>query len=113
MADRTNHKMKLRVGDTVMVRVGREKGKTGKITQTHPQLNKVTVDGINTVKRHRKPTQAKPQGGIEEITRPIDVSKVGLVHPSDKSKTSRIGYSFKKDGSKVRVYRQAQNKEIS
>lgn len=113
MATTKTGKMKLRVGDTVMVRVGREKGKTGKITETHPQLNKVTVDGMNTVKRHRKPTQAQPQGGIEEITKPIDVSKVGLVHPNDKGKTSRIGYSFKKDGSKTRVYRQAQNKEIS
>lgn len=113
MATQKTYKMKFRVGDTVMVRVGREKGKTGKITEVHPQLNKVTVDGINTVKRHRKPTQTNPQGGIEEITRPIHASKVGLVHPNDKSKTSRIGYSFKKDGSKVRVYRQAQNKEVS
>lgn len=112
MAQPSTSKIKLRVGDTVMVRAGREKGKTGKVTAVHPQLNKVTVDGINVVKRHRKPTQARPQGGIEEITKPIAVSKVGIVNPDDKSKASRIGYTTKKDGTKVRVYKQAQNKEI-
>lgn len=102
--------MKLKVGDTVMVRAGSEKGKTGKITQVHPKLNKVTVDGINVVKKHKKPTQFDPQGGIEQLTQPIDVSKVGIVHPNDKTKTSKIGYKVK-DGKKVRVYK-ANNKEI-
>jgi len=103
--------MKLKTGDTVMVTVGREKGKTGKIIATHPKLNKVTVDGINIVKKHKKPTQADPQGGIEQLTQPIDVSKVGIVHPTDKTKISRIGYKVKDSGEKVRVYK-ANNKEI-
>jgi len=105
--------MKLRIGDTVMVRVGREKGKTGKITAAHPRMNKVTVDGINVVKKHKKSTQLDPQGGIIQLTRPIDVSKVGIVHPGDKSKTSRIGYKVDAKVNKTRVYRQANNKEIS
>jgi large subunit ribosomal protein L24 len=105
--------IKLKVGDTVMVRAGREKGKTGKITAVHPRLNKVTVDGINVVKKHKKPSQLDPQGGIMQLTQPIAVSKVGIVHPSDKTKTSRIGYKIDDKGNKTRVYRQAKNKEIS
>lgn len=106
------YKIRLKKGDTVMVRTGSEKGKTGKVVKVHPSLNMVTVEGINIVKKHKKPTQADPQGGIIEVTKPIWVSKVGIVHPTDKKKTSRIGYQLTKDGKKVRVYKQADNKEI-
>lgn len=104
-------KIKLKVGDTVVVRKGRERGKTGKITAVHPQLNKVTVDGINVFKKHRKPTQTNQQGGIEEVTLPIDVSKVGIAHPDKKGQMSRIGYKVE-GGKKKRVFKQAKNKEI-
>ena len=69
-------KIRIKKGDTVMVRSGKYKGKTGKVLQVHPKLNKVTVEGINIVKKHQKPTQAKPQGGIMELTKPIWASKV-------------------------------------
>jgi large subunit ribosomal protein L24 len=105
-------KIKLRVGDTVMVRTGAQKGKTGKVTAVHPKLNKVTVEGVNVVKRHTKRSRQHPKGAILEKTVPIWVSKVGIVHPTTKNKTSRIGQTVKKDGTKVRVYRQAGNKEI-
>lgn len=108
----SKYTIKLRVGDIVMVRTGREKGKTGKVNAVHPTLNKVTVDGINVVKRHVKPNRDHPKGAIIQKTLPIWVSKVGIVHPTTKQKTSRIGYQSNKDGAKTRVYRQAGHKEI-
>lgn len=109
MADKI-YKIRLKKGDTVMVRAGKYKGKTGKVTAVHPKDNKVTVEGINIVKRHRKPTQFQPQGGIFEITKPIDVSKVGILDSTAK-KPSRIGYKLDKDGKKVRVMKTS-GKEI-
>lgn len=96
------YKIRIKKGDTVMVRSGKYKGRTGKVLAVHPALNKVTVEGVNTVKRHRKPTRTRPQGGIDEITKPIWVGKIGLLDSSAK-KPSRIGYKLNKDGSKVRV----------
>jgi len=96
------YKIRLRVGDTVVVRSGKYKGKTGKITIVHPKENKVTVEGINIVKKHMKPTRNNQAGGIVEITKPLWVSKVGIIEPTSK-KPSRIAYSVKKDGSKKRV----------
>jgi large subunit ribosomal protein L24 len=104
------YKIRIKKGDMVMVRSGKFKGKTGKVVVTHPSLNKVTVEGINIVKRHRKPTQARPQGGIEEITKPVWVSKVGLLDSAAK-KPSRIGFKLDKDGNKVRVMKSS-GKEI-
>ena len=97
-------KIRLKKGDTVIVLAGKYKGKTGKIVATHPADNKVTVDGINIVKRHQKPNKAYPQGGIIELTKPIWVSKVAAYEPSSK-KASRIGYKIDKDGKKTRFYK--------
>ncbi len=97
-------KIRLKKGDTVVVRSGKYKGKTGKITATHPADNKVTVEGINIVKKHQKPNRAYPQGGIIEITKPIAVSKVAAYEPTTK-KPSKIGYIFDKEGKKVRIYK--------
>ncbi len=98
----TIYKIRLKVGDTVMIRSGKHKGRTGKITAVHPMLNKVTVEGINVVKRHVKPTRTHPQGGIFEATKPIWTSKVGLLD-STKKKPSKISYKVTKDGTKTRV----------
>ena len=106
----TVFKIRLKKDDTVVVTAGKYKGQTGKITATHPKENKVTVEGINVVKKSVKPTQLKPQGGIIEITKPIWVSKVALVDPSDK-KPTRVGYTFDKSGNKVRVYKRS-GKEV-
>jgi large subunit ribosomal protein L24 len=95
------YKIRIKKGDMVMIRAGKYKGRTGKVIATHPTLNKVTVEGINIVKRHRKPTQLKPQGGIDEITKPIWVSKVGLLDSAAK-KPSRIGYKTDTKGKKIR-----------
>ena len=103
-------KIRIKKGDTVVVRSGKYKGQTGKVTATHPSENKVTVEGINIVKRHVKPNRANPQGGIVEMTKPIWVSKVAIVDPATK-KASRIGYSVDKDGNKTRVFKSS-GKEI-
>jgi large subunit ribosomal protein L24 len=98
------YKIRLKKGDTVVVLAGKYKGKTSKITATHPKENKVTVEGINIIKKHQKPNKAYPQGGIIEITKPIWVSKVAIVEPTTK-KPSRIGLSIAKDGTKTRVFK--------
>lgn len=103
-------KIRLKKGDTVVVRVGKYKGKTGKITAVHPRENKVTVQDINVVKKHVKPNQAHPQGAIVEITKPLWVSKVSIVEPTSK-KASRIGFKLNDDGSKSRIYKKT-GKEI-
>lgn len=100
---KTVYKIRLKKDDLVMVRAGKYKGQTGKITATHPSTNQVTVEGINIVKKHIKPNKQYPQGGIIEITKPIAVSKVGIVDPSTK-KATRIAYSLDKDGKKTRVF---------
>lgn len=104
-------KIRLKKGDTVVVRAGKYKGKTGKVVATHPSENKVTVEGINIVKKHVKPNRAYPQGGIIDITQPIWVSKVSIVEPTSK-KPSRIGYKLNADGTKVRVFKKT-GKEIA
>jgi large subunit ribosomal protein L24 len=102
-------KIRLKKGDTVVVRSGKYKGKSGKITAVHPSENKVTVEGINIVKKHVKPNKANPQGGIVEITKPFLVSKVGIMDPTTK-KPTRIGFKVTKDA-KTRVYKSS-GKEI-
>lgn len=103
-------KIRLKKGDTVVVRSGKYKGKTGKVLATHPRDNKVTVEGINIVKKHTKPNKEYPQGGIIEQTKPVWVSKVAIVEPTSK-KPSRIGYKLNADGSKTRVFK-SNGKEI-
>jgi len=106
----TLFKIKLKKGDTVQVLAGKYKGKTGKILATHPSENKVTVEGINIVKKHVKPNRAYPQGGIIDVTKPIWVSKVAVVDPTSK-KPTRIGMKVDDKGVKTRVYK-ASGKEI-
>jgi large subunit ribosomal protein L24 len=97
------YNIRLQKGDNVVVLSGKYKGKTGKVTATHPRDNKVTVEGINIVKKHQKPNKEYPQGGIIELTKPIWVNKVAIVDPSTK-KGSRISYKVNADGSKTRIF---------
>lgn len=94
-------KIRIKTGDMVMVRTGKHKGKTGKVISVHPKENKLRVEGVNVVKRHMKPTQSRPQGGVLELTKPIWVSKVGLLDNSAK-KPSRVGYKTDAKGNKSR-----------
>lgn len=104
------YKIRLKKDDSVVVLAGKHKGKTGKVVATHPKENKVTVEGINVIKKAIKPSKTNPQGGIVEITKPIWVSKVALVEPTSK-KPSRIGYKVSKEGKKVRVFKRT-GKEV-
>lgn len=99
---KTVYKIRLQKGDTVIVRSGKYKGHSGKVLALHPSLNKVTVEGVNVVKKHQKPNRQNPQGGILELTKPIWVSKVGILDSGAK-KPSRIGYKLAKDGAKSRI----------
>jgi large subunit ribosomal protein L24 len=103
-------KIRLKKGDIVIVLAGKEKGKTGTVAATHPRENKVTVEGINIVKKAMKQTKAHPRGGIVEITKPIWVSKVAIIEPTSK-KPSRIGYYTDKSGKKIRVFKRG-GKEV-
>ena len=95
-------KMKIRKGDTVEVLTGKDKGKRGEVLRALPEDNKVVVEGVAMVKRHMKPNAANQQGGIVEHEAAIDASNVALIDPKD-DKPTRVGYAFRKDGTKVRV----------
>lgn len=75
-------KLHVRKGDRVLVLSGKNKGKTGKVIKTLPREKKVLVEGVNIIKKHARPTQKIPQGGIREMEAPIYSSKVMLVCPS-------------------------------
>ena len=92
---------KIKKGDNVVVRSGKDKGRTGTVLQVMPKDGKVVVQGVNVAARHRKPTQANPQGGIERREAPMAISKVGLADPKD-GKATRVRFE-EKDGKKVRV----------
>ncbi len=106
----TVYKIRLKKGDNVIVLSGKYKGQTGVIEATHPKENKVTITGINIVKKAVKPNRLHPQGAIVEITKPMWVSKVALVEPASK-KPSKVGYKLDKDGKKVRIYKRT-GKEV-
>ena len=93
--------MNLVKGDTVIVIAGRDKGKTGVIQKVIPESNRVVVENVNLRKKHKKPTQQNPDGGILEIYATIDASNVMLLDPKTK-KPTRIGHKVVK-GKKVRV----------
>lgn len=93
--------MKVRVGDTVMVIAGSDKGMTGEILSINHKTNKVVVEGVNKVKKHIKPSQSDSEGGIQTVEAPIDASNVAYYDTKAKAKV-KLGYKFE-DGKKVRV----------
>ena len=92
---------KIKKGDSVVVRSGKDKGRTGTVLQVLPKDDKVLVSGINVAERHRKPSQVDPQGGIDRREAPMHISKVSLADPKD-GKPTRVRFETK-DGKKVRV----------
>ncbi len=93
---------KIKKGDTVVILSGKDKGKTGEVTQSLPKDGKVVVAGVNIITRHKKPTQANPQGGLERSEAPLYVSKVAIADPKS-GKATRVRFETGKDGKKVRV----------
>ncbi len=82
--------MKIKKNDNVMVIAGNDRGKTGKVLKVFPKENRVIVEGVNIRKRHTKPTQKNPQGGIFEKEAPIHISNVMILDPKT-NQPSRIG----------------------
>ncbi|WP_143287067.1 50S ribosomal protein L24 [Caenibacillus caldisaponilyticus] len=93
--------MHVKKGDKVQVISGKDKGKQGVILAAYPKKQRVLVEGVNIVKKHSKPTQANPQGGIIEQEAPIHVSNVMPLDPKTNEPT-RVGYKVV-DGKKIRI----------
>ena len=93
---------KIKKGDSVVIRSGKDKGRSGTVLQVMPKDGKVLVQGVNVAARHRKPSQANPQGGIDRREAPMAISKVGLADPKT-GKATRVRFETSKDGKKVRV----------
>ncbi|OYZ40329.1 MAG: 50S ribosomal protein L24, partial [Novosphingobium sp. 16-62-11] len=90
---------KIKKGDTVVVRSGKDKGRTGTVLQVLPKDEKVVVQGVNIAARHRKPSQTNPQGGIDRFEAAMHISKVSV---ADKDgKPTRVRFE-ERDGKKVR-----------
>ena len=93
---------KIKKGDYVVVLSGKDKGQKGEVLKVFPKDERVVVKGIKMVKRHVRPTQADPEGGIKTFEAPIHVSNVAHLDPKDGVPT-RVGFKTLKDGKKVRV----------
>lgn len=93
-------KLKVRVGDTVIVTAGDHKGTQGKIASVNREKNKAIVEGVNMVSKHTKPSAKSPQGGIVKKEAPIHISNLALIDPKTKTAT-RVGMRME-DGKKVR-----------
>ncbi|GAA4002304.1 50S ribosomal protein L24 [Sphingomonas humi] len=92
---------KIKKGDKVVVLSGKDKGKTGEVVRSMPKEQKVVVSGVNVATRHKKPTQAAPQGGLERKEAPLHISKVAIADPKT-GKATRVRFE-ERDGKKVRV----------
>ena len=91
---------KIKKGDRVVVLSGKDKGKTGTVTKAFPKDSKVIVSGVNVATRHRKPSQADPQGGLVRSEAPMHISKVAIATAD--GKPTRVRFETQ-DGKKVRV----------
>jgi large subunit ribosomal protein L24 len=101
--------MKIKTGDKVIIIAGKDKGKEGTVLQTLPKKERVIVEGVNMIKKHMKPSQANPNGGIESTEAPIHISNVMIYDGKAKSRT-RVGYELDKDGKKVRIAKKSGSK---
>jgi len=101
--------MNFKTGDKVVVIAGKDKGKEGKITNILRKENKVVVEGVNIVKKHKK-GNGQETGGILEVEAPINASNVMLIDPKTK-KPTRIGYTIdEKTNKKIRISKKSNEK---
>ena len=91
---------RIKKGDRVVILSGKDKGKTGEVTKAMPKDGKVIVSGVNVATRHRKPTQANPQGGLEKVEAPMHISKVAIATAD--GKPTRVRFEMQGD-QKVRI----------
>lgn len=102
----TNVKLKIKKGDKVVVLAGKDKGKKGSVLKVFPSEMKILVEGINVAKKHVKPSQANPQGGILSKEMPIHYSNLSIVDPKTDLPT-KVGYKLLADNKKVRFARKS------
>jgi large subunit ribosomal protein L24 len=94
--------VRIKKGDAVVVTKGRSKGKRGKVLKVLPKKKRVIVEKVNMIKKHAKPSQAHPQGGIVEMEGSLSLSNVMLVDPKT-NRGTRVGFKTLDDGKKVKV----------
>ena len=94
-------KLHVKKNDMVKIIAGKEKGKTGKVLRVFPAKGRVVVENLNVVKRHTRPNQLNPEGGIVEKAAPMSISNVMLICSSC-SEAARTGVKVLDDGSKAR-----------
>ena len=92
--------MKIVKGDTVQIISGNDSGKTGRVIKVFPTKNRIVVEGLNIIKKHTRPTQDNPQGGIVEKEAAIHISNVMLISGG---KATKVGYKFLENGNKVKI----------
>ena len=91
--------MKIKKGDTVQIITGNDVGKSGRVIKVFPIKEKIIVEGLNMVKKHARPTQENPQGGIMEKEAAVHISNVMILSGG---KPTRVGYKVLDDGKKVK-----------
>jgi large subunit ribosomal protein L24 len=94
--------LKIRSGDRVMVIRGNHKGQEGTVLRVEPDKNRVVIEGINRRKRHMKPSQTNPEGGIVEFEAPVHASNVMLIDPQSGEPT-RVRRQVGENGKRERV----------
>ena len=97
------HRLRIRTDDTVVVISGKDKGKTGKVLRVDNKRQRVFVEGVNIVKRHQAPTQARPnaEAGVIEKEGPVHVSNVAIAEKD--GKPTRVKIERRDDGRRMRV----------
>jgi large subunit ribosomal protein L24 len=96
--------LKIRKGDKVQVLTGKYRGQEGKVLKSFPEGRRVVVEGVNLIKKHTRPSQENPQGGIVTKEAPIDASNVALICDSC-ARVVRVAYRTDNEGRKRRVCR--------
>lgn len=93
--------MKIKKGDTVIITIGKDRTRQGKVDRIYPKSEKVLIENMNLYKKHVQKTESTPQGGVVEIPRPLPISNVMLICSKCK-KPARVRYELK-DGKKLRI----------
>jgi large subunit ribosomal protein L24 len=92
---------KIKKGDRVVVLAGKDKGRQGQVIKVLPKEDRLVVSGVNMIKRHTRPSQSDPQGGVKHREAALHISNVAFVDPKSGEPT-RVGFRIE-DGKKVRV----------
>ena len=93
-------KTRIKKGDTVILLIGKDKKKSGKVLKVLSANNKIIIDGLNTVKKHQRPKNQGEKGQVVTVSRPVNISNVKLICPSCKKATG-VAYKFETKGEKT------------